>query len=72
MSMATVSMNLVTPCLRIRDVMHAWRTSYTKWCLYRRTLAELRALDQREIADLGLAPGALESIAAKAVYKTQH
>ncbi|SES71860.1 DUF1127 domain-containing protein [Oceanicella actignis] len=41
---------------------------YAKWRLYRRTLRELSALDNRDLADLGLSRASLRSVAWHAVY----
>lgn len=37
-----------------------------RWVAYRRTLAELQALDDRTLADLGMTRGALRGIARRA------
>lgn len=37
-----------------------------RWVAYRRTLAELQALDDRTLADLGMTRGALPGIARRA------
>lgn len=38
------------------------------WFLYRRTLNELRALNERELADLGLSRFELRAVANEAIY----
>ena len=41
---------------------------YSKWRLYRRTVSELSDLGDRELADLGLAPGDIDAAARRSVY----
>ncbi|MCA0422025.1 MAG: DUF1127 domain-containing protein [Proteobacteria bacterium] len=38
-----------------------------RWIAYRRTVAALRALDTRELADLGIARANIPAVAARAV-----
>lgn len=42
--------------------------AFADWMLYHRTLAELRALSARELADLGLSAADLRAVAFKGVY----
>ena len=46
----------------------ALRARFARWRLFRRTLAELSALDRRELDDLGLPYGDLPNVAWQAVY----
>jgi len=51
----------------LADVGERW----TQYRTYRRTLAELSVLSNRDLADLGLHRSALRGIAWKATYGTQ-
>ena len=42
--------------------------AFADWRLYRRTLAELGAMTERELADLGLSRYQLPAVAREAVY----
>ncbi|WP_308916735.1 DUF1127 domain-containing protein [Jannaschia sp. LMIT008] len=44
------------------------KTSYAQWRVYRKTRDELSALSERDLADLGVAPGDVEAIARQAAY----
>ncbi|MCC1494072.1 DUF1127 domain-containing protein [Cognatishimia sp. F0-27] len=44
------------------------RDRWARYTLYRRTLAELNGLSNRELADLGLSRAGLRSVAYEAVY----
>lgn len=46
--------------------MNNIRKRYSQWSKYRRTLRELRSLDDRELNDLGLGRGDLETVARRA------
>lgn len=50
-----------------RDLAGAWRAHL----VYRQSLAELQALSPRELADLGLTPPMLRSVALEAAYGKQ-
>ncbi|NKX43840.1 DUF1127 domain-containing protein [Roseicyclus persicicus] len=50
-----------------KDLSDAWRA----YRVYRHTLAELQALSPRELADLGLNPTTLRSVALEAAYGKQ-
>lgn len=47
--------------------MNSIRKRYSQWSKYRRTLRELRSLDDRELNDLGLGRGDIETVARRAV-----
>jgi uncharacterized protein YjiS (DUF1127 family) len=45
----------------LRTVVHGWRT-YRNWRARKRGIAELRALDDRHLKDIGLRRGEIESV----------
>lgn len=49
------------------DVLSALATRFARWREYRRTLAELQALDDRTLADFGWSRAALPGVAREAV-----
>lgn len=53
---------------RIAARLHAGRTGYANWRTYRRTIEELSALDNRDLADLGLSRSMIRGIAYEAAY----
>jgi len=53
---------------RITARIDATRADYGKWRTYRRTLAELSALSNRDLADLGLSRSAIRNVALEAGY----
>lgn len=53
---------------RVEATLKTLRAERAQRRLYRQTLAELTALNARELADLGLAHQNLSAIARKAVY----
>lgn len=48
-------------------LMNDLRAGWTRYKLYNRTLREMRALSDRELADLGLTRGELRHVARRAV-----
>ncbi len=48
--------------------LRSMREDYAKWRLFRRTLAELGDLGDRELSDLGLTRGAVREAARSSVY----
>jgi uncharacterized protein YjiS (DUF1127 family) len=57
--------------LEISAVVHTLMTRAVDYRAYRKTLAELRALDNRTLADLGLHRSGLRAEAIRAVYGTR-
>ncbi|WP_092647499.1 DUF1127 domain-containing protein [Jannaschia faecimaris] len=59
-----------TSTLRDRLVarIDAARADYAKWRVYRRTMNELAALSNRDLADLGLSRSMIHSVAYEAAY----
>lgn len=55
---------------RTAQVFHEAAAAYAKHRVYRTTLNELRALRDRELADLGMHRAALRSIALEAAERT--
>ncbi len=53
---------------RIAARIRAARLQHGKWRTYRRTLEELSALSDRDLADLGLARGMIRTVAIEAAY----
>jgi uncharacterized protein YjiS (DUF1127 family) len=53
---------------RVADVVQTLRERLHKHRAYRRTLNELQGMSRRELADLGLNPTMLRSIAWETVY----
>ncbi|CTQ48847.1 DUF1127 domain-containing protein [Jannaschia donghaensis] len=53
---------------RITTRIQTARADYAKWRVYRRTVNELEALSNRDLADLGLARGMIRSVAIEAAY----
>lgn len=45
-----------------------FQARYAQWKLYRETLAELRSLTNRDLADLGLSRASIHSVAYESVY----
>ncbi|KIT16835.1 DUF1127 domain-containing protein [Jannaschia aquimarina] len=43
-------------------------TRFAKWRTYRKTVSELSELSERELDDLGLAPGDIRNVAMQAAY----
>lgn len=56
----------------LRDVLStriaAAREGWGRWRLYRRTLDELSALSNRDLADLGLSRASIRAVAFEAAY----
>jgi uncharacterized protein YjiS (DUF1127 family) len=52
----------------LAGTIEAVRLSFAKWRLFRRTLAELQSLSNRELVDLGLHRSMVRGIALDAVY----
>lgn len=53
---------------RLTEIRQAAAIAYSNWRVYRRTLNELRELSTRELADLGINPSMIHSIAMEAAY----
>lgn len=53
---------------RADGILAALRIRFDRWNLYRRTLNEMQALSNRELADLGLHRSELRRVAWQAVY----
>ena len=53
---------------RIAARVSAARASHANWRTYRRTLDELSALDDRDLADLGLSRSMIRGFACEAAY----
>ena len=53
---------------RISARMAAARADLGRWRVYRRTLDELSALDDRDLADLGLSRSMIRGVAIEAAY----
>ncbi len=53
---------------RIEAFIEARRVAVAKRRVYRQTLRELQALSARDLADLGIAPSMLRSVAYEAAY----
>ena len=53
---------------RIAARVAAVRGSWGRWRVYRRTLDELNALDNRDLADLGLSRSMIRGVALEAAY----
>ena len=49
-------------------VSNGLRADYAKWRVYRNTIAELAALSNRDLADLGLSRSMISSVAHEAAY----
>lgn len=50
------------------DLVARIREGFDRWRLYRRTVAELGALSNRALADLGYSRGEVRAIARREVY----
>lgn len=68
MAYASTSYSSISLLARLGSALEAVRADFAKWRAYRATLAELRNLTSRELADLGLAAGGLKYVALEAVY----
>lgn len=53
---------------RFGDALTDTRAAYGRWRLYRRTRDELSTLSDRDLADLGVVRGDIETIARSAAY----
>ncbi|MCO6381423.1 DUF1127 domain-containing protein [Oceanicola sp. 502str15] len=53
---------------RIEAFFEARRENAAKRRVYRQTLRELQALSNRDLADLGIAPSMIRSVAFQAAY----
>ena len=53
---------------RISTRLATLRADFAKWRVYRRTMGELQALSNRDLADLGVHPSNIRSIAWEAAY----
>ena len=52
----------------IAALLRGWRAAQAKRRIYRRTLAELDGLTDRELQDLGIARSMVRAVAHEAVY----
>ncbi|MEM7723266.1 MAG: DUF1127 domain-containing protein [Pseudomonadota bacterium] len=69
--MAYIAGNRNTPLTlgaRLSEIFSGLGEAYTQWRVYRRTLAELQDLSDRELDDLGLNRATLRSAAYVAAY----
>ena len=71
--MAIFAQTTSSPALfsRLDGFAERLAASYLQWRLYHRTLSELRAIDTRELNDLGLDQYRLKETAWEAVYGAQ-
>ncbi|WP_179380840.1 DUF1127 domain-containing protein [Jannaschia marina] len=53
---------------RIAARIETARADYAKWRVYRRTINELSALSNRDLADLGLSRSMIHGVALEAAY----
>lgn len=53
---------------RLGEIKTAAAEAYAAWRVYRITLAELRQLSPRELADLGMNPSIIRRVALEAAY----
>lgn len=53
---------------RIAQMLHMTREERARRALYRRTVRELSALSNRDLADLGISRSAIRSLAHEAAY----
>lgn len=53
---------------RLSARLNGLRADYAKWRVYRNTIAELAALSNRDLADLGLSRSMISSVAHEAAY----
>ncbi|MGB0854473.1 MAG: DUF1127 domain-containing protein [Pikeienuella sp.] len=54
--------------ISILDHVAAFVARFTEWRSYRRTVVELSALNDRELADIGLVRSDIEAIARKEMF----
>lgn len=63
------TMHAPTPAAdRLRDIRGSLHGRFAAWKVYRTTYAELSALPDRELADLGLRRSELRRVAREAAY----
>ena len=53
---------------RLADRLAGLRAGWAAWRVYRRTIEELSALDNRDLADLGLSRSMIRGVAYEAAY----
>ncbi len=53
---------------RLSTRLAAVRADYARWRTYRKTVAELAALSNRDLTDLGLSRSMISSVAHEAAY----
>lgn len=53
---------------RLGHMIAAWKQSYAEYRVYRKTLSELQALTDRELADLGLSRSEIRRVSYHAAY----
>ncbi|WP_425039607.1 DUF1127 domain-containing protein [Primorskyibacter sp. S187A] len=54
---------------RVADIFQTLRLRWTRYTIYRKTLAELSALTPRELDDLGITPSMIRRIAYQSAYQ---
>lgn len=62
----------LTLSARLAEVFDGLGEAYRAWRIYRRTLAELRGLGPRALADLGLHRSGIRAAALEAAYGKVH
>lgn len=73
MSMVSESpSSTLTLSARLGEVFGGLGEAYRAWRIYRRTMAELRGLSARDLADLGLHRSGIRAAALQAVYGKVH
>ena len=66
--MADITLNGVAGASTGKSLFAQFRAWLHKRAEYQRTLAELQSLDQRTLADLGIAPADFRAIARRETY----
>lgn len=66
--MTTISHHSLGHAAASEGAVARLRAAWADWRLYRRTLAELEALSDRDLADLGLFRQDLPAVARETVY----
>lgn len=68
--MASPTDTLTASSFRLMAWMEEATARYGRWRLFRRTLAEMQGLSNRELADLGLHRSMLKRVAWMAAYES--